>query len=93
MTGPGRPPPPSEWAGAHDAGHDVYWVADPALGAAGSAAGILVWHWCPPAGRWRAANVRKHTLVVADPLHLEPSLLWDCCGTHGYIRGGLWTPA
>lgn len=67
---------------------------------------LLVWHWCDHhlwAGReaydehpekylgWVPANVAAHTLVSRDPLHLEPSLLWaDCCGTHGFLRGGQW---
>lgn len=43
---------------------------------------------------WHPANVDAHTLVSIDPLHLEPSVYWpSCCGTHGFIRGGAWTPA
>lgn len=97
MSRPGYDRPPSEWAGARAAGDDVYWVADPA----GGIASVLTWHWCTgvapgdgpvvEAGRWAASNVGKHTLLVADPLHIEPSVLWDCCGKHGYLRGGRWT--
>lgn len=61
-----------------------------------------VWHWCSQqnwrdrpfyAGpRWMVAGTRGHTLVAHDPIHLEPSLLWsDCCGLHGFLRGGRWT--
>lgn len=33
------------------------------------------------------------SLVSADPLHIEPSLLCRVCGHHGFIRDGLWVPA
>lgn len=51
------------------------------------------WHWCSQQGRWMAQAAPDHTLVSAQPLHLEPSLLWPCCGTHGFVRGGEWIPA
>jgi hypothetical protein len=35
----------------------------------------------------------KWTLVSLEPLHLEPSLLCVICGSHGFIRDGLWVPA
>lgn len=90
--------PPSTWEiGAVDAGDDTYYVIDPADP---TPTGVLVWHWCTghapgdgptvDQGRWMAAGVSAHTLVSADPLHLEPSLLWGCCGKHGYIRAGRW---
>jgi hypothetical protein len=94
--------PPSAWASATSVGYDVYWRYDPDLGPAGGVESIITWHWCtrqPPDpddvgdGRWAAAHVGKHTLVNADPLHLEPSLLWPCCGKHGFIREGRWTNA
>ncbi|MFC6080946.1 hypothetical protein [Sphaerisporangium aureirubrum] len=60
------------------------------------------WHWCtghapgdqPPvdAGRWSASGTGLHTLVSREPLHLEPSLHWLCCGLHGFVRNGYWTP-
>ena len=72
--------------------------------------GLIIWHWCDHrlwAGRshfdehpeeyppgWAAAGATLHHLVSADPLHLEPSLLWaDCCGLHGFIRDGHWIGA
>lgn len=75
------------------AGDDTYYLIDPADP---TPTGVLVWHWClrnVEGPRWMAAGVRNHTLVAADPLHLEPSLLWDCCGKHGYIRAGRWESA
>jgi hypothetical protein len=62
------------------------------------------WHWCKslesvPADRkvndgcWVAAGTAAHTLVSREPLHLEPSLLWRCCGLHGWARNGQWESA
>lgn len=60
------------------------------------------WHWCRTEapgpgpvvkGRWVDASTTHHTLVTRNPLHLEPSLLWRCCGTHGFVRDGIWIPA
>jgi hypothetical protein len=49
-------------------------------------------HYCR--GRWEWAGSGLHTLVSREPLHLEASIGWtDCCGRHGFIRGGLWEPA
>lgn len=50
------------------------------------------WHWCPATagGRWAGQSTDNHQLVSRDPLHLEPSLLWPCCGTHGFVRNGEW---
>lgn len=91
--------PPSNWAGAVHAGHDVYYRHDPDK-PAGAGDAVSTWHWCAawsladePGGRWALAHAGKHDLITADPLHLEPSLLWHCCGRHGWIRGGRWTDA
>lgn len=97
-----RSDPPSEWDGleADPLGGDVYWTYDP--DAADVLRSILTWHWCTrqpgdpddvEGGRWAAANVAAHDLVSIDPLHLEPSLLWECCGKHGWVRAGAWTDA
>lgn len=51
------------------------------------------WHWCTEINRWRGAGTGGHELVSCEPLHLEPSLLWDCCGLHGWCRNQTWTPA
>lgn len=83
--------PPGRWAGARHVGSDVYYRLDPA--AEDVLETVLVWHWCPELVRWRASHVGEHTLVAVDPLHLEPSLLWECCGRHGWIRGGRWADA
>lgn len=98
--------PPSNWAGAAAASGDVYYLLDddgcwfnlpagtPPIGR------LVIWHWCPafalddePGGRWAPARADKHDLMALDPLHLEPSILWDCCGKHGWIRQGAWTDA
>ncbi|WP_432169041.1 hypothetical protein [Streptomyces sp. 1222.5] len=51
------------------------------------------WHWCTASSRWECQATSDHDLVATDPLHMEPSLLWRCCGTHGWVRGGEWIPA
>jgi hypothetical protein len=97
--------PPSTWDGvnATPAGGDIYYRSDPELGEPGTLDSILVWHWCTAVapgdgevvseGRWAASWPSAHTLVCAVPLHLEPSLLFKCCGVHGFIRNGRWTAA
>lgn len=82
--------PPTEWGiDAVAVGGDIYYTRDDELKGAEA---YLVWHWCPEIDRWRAAGVGRHDLVKADPLHFEPSMLWPCCGTHGWIRNGRWVP-
>jgi hypothetical protein len=63
----------------------------------------MFWHRCAALadvpeertvhGPWVAAGTRVHTLVSREPLHLEPSLLWACCGLHGWVRDGKWISA
>lgn len=94
--------PPTDWPGLEMADmtkltDDIYfgWLAHEA--------NPMFWHWCPARaaappertvhGGWVAAGTSAHTLVSREPLHLEPSLLWRCCGTHGWVRNGQWTPA
>jgi len=87
-----RNTPPSEWAGLAEAGitkvtEDIYygWIdgtSDPTF-----------WHWCTTNGRWVPAGTPRHELRSREPLHLEPSLLWECCGLHGWVRNGQWTGA
>lgn len=97
-----RDTPPTDWPGLEMAGivkltDDIYfgWVADNAY--------PTFWHRCAPLldvpedrtvhGPWVAAGTHAHQLISRDPLHLEPSLLWRCCGLHGWVRGGEWTSA
>ncbi|MFB6811255.1 hypothetical protein [Streptomyces sp. NPDC056387] len=94
--------PPTDWPGLEMTGvtrltDDIYygWVAAEDT--------PLFWHWCAAladvadshtaSGRWVAAGTSAHTLISRDPLHLEPSLLWSCCGLHGFVRAGQWTNA
>lgn len=51
------------------------------------------WHWCTEYGKWRGAGTHGHDLISREPLHLEPSLLWVCCGMHGWLRENAWIPA
>lgn len=97
-----RDTPPIDWPGLEMTEitrltHDIYygWVA--------GHANPVFWHRCAALadvpedrtvhGPWVAANTEAHTLLSRDPLHLEPSLLWRCCGLHGWVRGGRWTAA
>ncbi|MFI6639951.1 hypothetical protein [Streptomyces sp. NPDC050504] len=94
--------PPSDWPGLETAAmtrltNEIYfgWLADET--------NPVFWHWCStladvPEERtttspWVAAGTGAHTLVSREPLHLEPSLLWNCCGLHGWVRNGQWTGA
>ncbi|MFF8485146.1 hypothetical protein [Streptomyces antibioticus] len=96
-----RGTPPSDWPGLETADmtrltDDIYygWLHE---------TNPVFWHWCAAladvpeertvSGRWVAAGTSAHTLVSRDPLHLEPSLLWECCGLHGFVRDGVWTAA
>lgn len=98
-----REPPPSDWPGFEMADmtkltEDIYfgWLA--------KEPNPMFWHWCQALegvpqthkvhdGCWVAAGTSAHTLVSREPLHLEPSLLWRCCGLHGFVRDGVWIPA
>ena len=51
------------------------------------------WHWCTASERWEGRSTLNHTLVSREPLHLEPSLAWPCCGLHGFVHNGVWIPA
>lgn len=52
-----------------------------------------VWHWCEKGGKWSASRCSLHDLISSEPLHLEPSVLYVCCGMHGWIRDGRWVEA
>lgn len=95
--------PPTDWPGLEMTGMTqltdaIYY------GWLGEEATPTFWHWCTaledvPADRkvhngcWVAAGTSAHTLVSREPLHLEPSLLWKCCGLHGWVRNGQWENA
>lgn len=81
---------PAVWAGASDLGHDVFMRREPGREGAGA---YGLWHWCTLGDRWAYAVPGKHDLIADDPLHLEPSLLWPCCGKHGFVRDGRWAEA
>jgi hypothetical protein len=98
---PDRSRPPTGWPGLETAElveltPDIYfgWLDEP---------NPIFWHRCAALadvpeertvhGPWVAAGTGAHTLVSREPLHLEPSLLWNCCGLHGFVRDGAWIPA
>ena len=31
-----------------------------------------------------------HQIISTDPLHIEPSILCEDCGIHGWVRNGQW---
>jgi len=98
-----RGTPPTDWPGMETASltqltEDIYfgWLAQDTH--------PTFWHWCEAQERvpeehrvhdgcWVAAGTSAHTLVSREPLHLEPSLLWRCCGLHGWVRNGRWESA
>lgn len=98
-----RPLPPADWPGLEIA--EMTKLTDDLIyGWANGEANPTFWHWCitlaaAPAERtvhgngWAASGTSGHTLVSREPLHLEPSLLWQCCGLHGFVRDGKWVSA
>lgn len=62
--------------------------------------GITEWHKTP-SGVWCAGFVPFRSydpehgwdVLSMDPLTLSPSLLCRLCGSHGFIRDGLWVTA
>ncbi|KUN34842.1 hypothetical protein AQJ30_27630 [Streptomyces longwoodensis] len=97
-----RSRPPTDWPGLETAGLTL--LTDGIFyGWLEHETNPFFWHWCPTyaglpekkkvSGGWVGAGTSAHTLVSREPLHLEPSLLWQCCGTHGFVRGGEWIPA
>ena len=34
-----------------------------------------------------------HQIISSDPIHIEPSILCDDCGIHGFVRYGKWVSA
>jgi hypothetical protein len=88
-VGYARENPPSNWSGLDliQAGPELYygWVADNDH--------PVFWHWCTDGQRWLAQGTENHALVSREPLHLEPSLHWTCCGLHGWVRDGCWAGA
>lgn len=94
--------PPSDWPGLEMA--DMTRLTDEIYyGWLAHETNPTFWHWCSAlagvpedrtvTGPWVAAGTSKHTLVSREPLHLEPSLLWLCCNTHGWVHDGVWIPA
>lgn len=79
--------PPINWVlGVSELNPGIYYKGD-------SIENLIIWHWCNIDRYWSACSVTNHTMVSLFPLHLEASLLFDCCGLHGYIRDGRWVSA
>jgi hypothetical protein len=46
-----------------------------------------------PANDWDRRRARPlWTVISDDPLTLDPSILDQSCGLHGYVRDGRWHP-
>jgi hypothetical protein len=98
-----RSRPPSDWPGLETAGMTRRAHRQTSIYGWLDEAHPIFWHRCAALadvpeertvhGPWRAAGTGAHTLVSREPLHLEPSLLWNCCGLHGFVRDGTWIPA
>ena len=97
-----RSDPPSDWSGLEMV--DLTRLTDDIyFGWLKHETNPMFWHRCSALigvpeerrvhGPWAAAGTSAHTLVAREPLHMEPSLLWPCCGTHGFVRDGAWIPA
>ncbi|MFI1767532.1 hypothetical protein ACH41H_36545 [Streptomyces sp. NPDC020800] len=101
MTSPDHGLPPSDWPGLQTASltqltpHIYFgWLEHET--------NPIFWHRCAALadvpeehtvhGPWVAACTSAHTLITREPLRLEPSLLWRCCGLHGFVRNGAWIP-
>lgn len=65
---------------------------------------LWVWHYCDlilspesvaPGQKfgWRPGGVGLHTLVQQEPLTITASVIWPCCGLHGFITDGEWVDA
>lgn len=84
-----RDNPPANWLGEGviKVNDDIYyrWPED--------GGNPTLWHWCITRERWSGRGTGLHELVAREPLHLEPSLLWPCCGLHGWVRAGAWSNA
>lgn len=89
-------PPPNWcewWADLTKVNDDIYYGWPRNISEELAEANPHFWHWCTSGGRWVGQGTSDHTLVSREPLHLEPSLLWNCCGLHGFLREGIWSPA
>lgn len=85
--------PPSDFGNAFPIGGDVYYTRIFDENYKTFLQELHFWHWCTELKRWRLAGVWNHNLISEKPLHLEPSLLWPCCGKHGFVRNGRWEDA
>lgn len=76
---------------------DAMGIAD------GTPVGVLLTHPCAKRGGAMTQDfipVRPYphpkdpwVLEVRDPITLSPSVLYHCCGLHGFVRNGTWVPA
>lgn len=48
----------------------------------------IIWHCCRTG--WVGMVPSLHKIPSRDPLTLDPSVDWTCCGRHGHITNGEW---
>lgn len=59
---------------------------------------IYLAHRGGPAGKYpnhglRWGSTHKHQVLSLNPPSLVESIGWqECCGRHGYVKDGVWTP-
>lgn len=78
--------PPDQWSGAVRLADNVYYGLHEDMNP-------TFWHWCTTFNRWMAQGTENHTVTSIVPLTMTPSLLWTCCGLHGFAQNGEWVPA
>lgn len=67
----------------------------------GDTLGVLLTHPCATRGGAVMQDFipvnympsRDWRLVSREPITIEPSVHYQCCGTHGFLRDGHWVPA
>ena len=67
----------------------------------GDVLGVLLKHPCAKRGGEMTEDFipvnympsKDWKLVSREPLTMEPSVAYECCGLHGFVRDGRWVPA
>ncbi len=77
---------PDKWAGATKLTDYIYYKLS-------ETENPTFWHWCTVNKRWHGQGTAAHMVESTEPLDMSPSLLWDCCGLHGFVKDGKWVLA
>jgi len=54
---------------------------------------VTVFHFCTAAIDWIDTAIPADDVTNAQPLTLADDLDWTCCGLHGRVHAGHWSPA